>query len=635
MIKILAIDDQKDNLIIIKAVISNNIPNCLVLTALSGQEGIEIAKRENPDTILLDIIMPDMDGYETCKILKESELTQHIPVIMITAIRTDSESRTKGLNLGADAFLSKPIDSIEFTAQVNVMLRIKEAEDQLRQEKVVLEELVKERTFELAESEKKYKALYEFAPLPYQSLNEDGSFKDVNPAWLNTLGYTREEVIGKNYADFLPPIYKKHFEKNFPVFKKQGYINDVQFKIIHKNGSLIDISLQGRISYHPNGNFKHSYCVFQDITEKILATENLKKSEERFSQVSENLQEWIWEVDKQGLYTYSSENIYDLIGYTKDEIIGKKHFYDLFLADDKESIKKVAFDAFENHQSFKNLINCNISKNGDPVWLSSSGVPILDEQNKLKGYRGADINISQRVLAEKENKKLSTAVDQSPSVIVITNLEGVIEYVNPKFTQLTGFTLEEAKGSYTNILKAGEFENDVYHELWKTITAGNEWHGIFHNKKKNGELFWESAAISPIFDQNGKISNYLKVAEDITEKKLAEEELQRSENKFKSLMQQSPFVVEIYNLDGLQISVNKAYEELWGFPAEHTVNKFNVLQSKEVKNTGLIDYINRAYNGESVRVPEYSFDSSGKTEADGPGRNRWLSTNIYPLKGAA
>ena len=129
MKKILIVDDQKDNLISIKALLKSYISGCKVITALSGQEGIDVAGKEQPDCILMDIIMPKMDGYETCQNLKEAESTKHIPVIMLTAIKTDVESRVRGLNVGADAFLSKPIEPLELSAQVNVMFRIKEAED--------------------------------------------------------------------------------------------------------------------------------------------------------------------------------------------------------------------------------------------------------------------------------------------------------------------------------------------------------------------------------------------------------------------------------------------------------------------------------------------------------------------------
>ncbi|NOY97530.1 MAG: response regulator, partial [Chlorobi bacterium] len=161
MKKILAIDDQKDNLVVIKAVIKNHIPGCEVLTALSGREGIKIARKEQPDTILLDIIMPGMDGYETCKRLKADELTKHIPILMLTAVKTDIKSKIKGLDTGADAFFTKPIDAVELTAQLNVMLRIKEAEDKLQAEKELLDEKVIKKTKELKESEEYFRTLIE------------------------------------------------------------------------------------------------------------------------------------------------------------------------------------------------------------------------------------------------------------------------------------------------------------------------------------------------------------------------------------------------------------------------------------------------------------------------------------------
>ena len=133
-------------------------------------------------------------------------------------------------------------------------------------------------------------------------------------------------------------------------------------------------------------------------------------------------------------------------------------------------------------------------------------------------------------------------------------------------------------------------------------------------------------------EENGEVVRVIGNIMDITERKQAEDALIESEEQFKLVMRQSPNVFELYDLDGLQIEVNKAYEKLWGFPASHTVNKFNVLESKEVVETGLISSIQKAYAGESVDVGEYQFDSTGATEADGPGRARWLKTIIYPLK---
>ena len=149
MHKILAIDDKMDNLVTLSALLKNLMPDCAMITALSGMEGIEKAGSELPDAILLDVKMPDMDGFETCRRLMSDERTKHIPVIMITAIKTDPGSRIKGLDIGANSFLAKPIDEAELISQVKVALRIKKAEDALREERDSLELVVEERTASL------------------------------------------------------------------------------------------------------------------------------------------------------------------------------------------------------------------------------------------------------------------------------------------------------------------------------------------------------------------------------------------------------------------------------------------------------------------------------------------------------
>jgi len=131
-------------------------------------------------------------------------------------------------------------------------------------------------------------------------------------------------------------------------------------------------------------------------------------------------------------------------------------------------------------------------------------------------------DITERKKAEEEIHKLSVAVKQSPASIVITDTDGNITYVNPRFTQLTGYSFEEAKGQNPHILKSGEKPPEEYKQLWQTITSGKEWRGEFHNKKKNGQLYWELASISPITNPQGQITHFLAVKEDITELKLAE-----------------------------------------------------------------------------------------------------------------
>ncbi len=132
MRKILVIDDRKSNLTSIRAILEDAIPNCQVVAAHSGKEGIKLARQEHPDVILLDVVMPEMDGYEVCKRLKTNEKTRNIHVILISAYETDSKNKVKGFSAGADAFLIRPIEKAELAAQITSMLRISNTEQQLK-----------------------------------------------------------------------------------------------------------------------------------------------------------------------------------------------------------------------------------------------------------------------------------------------------------------------------------------------------------------------------------------------------------------------------------------------------------------------------------------------------------------------
>jgi two-component system, cell cycle sensor histidine kinase and response regulator CckA len=145
-------------------------------------------------------------------------------------------------------------------------------------------------------------------------------------------------------------------------------------------------------------------------------------------------------------------------------------------------------------------------------------------------------NSRERKRAEKELRKLSRAIEQSASTIIITDAQGYIEYANPRFTETSGYSLAEALGQHTRILKSGHTSREEYQRLWETITEGKEWRGEFQNKKKNNELYWESASISPIKKPDGVITHFVAVKEDITERKRAERALEESEAKTRSIL---------------------------------------------------------------------------------------------------
>jgi PAS domain S-box-containing protein len=169
---------------------------------------------------------------------------------------------------------------------------------------------------------------------------------------------------------------------------------------------------------------------------------------------------------------------------------------------------------------------------------------------------------------------LSFALEQSANVILITDLNGNIEYVNPAFTHTTGYTKEEAIGRNPRILKSGYQSPVFYKQLWETITNGHQWHGEFQNINKKGELFWETATITPVKNHDGKIIRYIAIKEDITGKKQTEEALKQSEEKYRSLIVNIPGIIYRCKNDSqwTMIFISNVVEDVTGYKAEEIIN---------------------------------------------------------------
>ncbi|MCK4638563.1 MAG: response regulator, partial [Bacteroidales bacterium] len=259
MKKILAIDDKKLNLKLIKSTLNYHIPDCHVLIAQSGEEGIKIAKEELPDTILLDIYMPEMDGFEVCKILKEDKITRHIPIILNSAIVNDSESIIKGLNIGADAFITKPINPAELSAQVKVMLRIKQAEDNL-----------------IKQSEK-YRIMTETLPDAVTTINLKGEITYVSPRTLEIFGFdNHSEIIGRNAIRALVPEQRDTARKAMAVVLKEGMIKDVEFRFIKNDETEFTGELSASLIKNDKGEPIEFIIITKNITDrKIVENEIL------------------------------------------------------------------------------------------------------------------------------------------------------------------------------------------------------------------------------------------------------------------------------------------------------------------------------------------------------------------------
>jgi len=258
--------------------------------------------------------------------------------------------------------------------------------------------------------------------------------------------------------------------------------------------------------------------VFVFLQLNMIASEKVKFSEKTFRTIFDGAPEGVFVFDTMEHRMFSvNKFMVSLLGYEEKDFL--KLSYEDLLAPGQVDVNKNIQRVLKEGYVF---VPERIYKKKDGTYITVEAMATPLEYYGRKAILVFVRDITQRRQFEEKIRQLSRAVEQSPSTVAITDLEGNLEYVNPKFTQLTGYTLDEVKGKNPRVLKSGDKGSEVYKNLWETIVAGNEWRGEFLNKKKNGEVYWEYASISPIRDAVGKTTHYIKVAEDVTERKRLE-----------------------------------------------------------------------------------------------------------------
>lgn len=255
------------------------------------------------------------------------------------------------------------------------------------------------------------------------------------------------------------------------------------------------------------------------------AFELQRANELRFRDTLQEIQLAALTLAPSGEILFCNNYLLQLLRKKRTEVIGKNWFEHFApQGEEQESLRHLLqgesnSDGSTYHES--NIVDFR----GEQRLIAWTSTTALNDHQQIESVTCIGQDVTEQNQTREELAKLARAAEQSPAVIMITNLTGEIEYVNPKFTQLTGYSINDVLGRNPRILKSGETSQKEYRKLWQTISSGHEWRGILHNRKKNGDLYWESALISPIRNEEGKITHFLSVKEDITARKRLEEEI--------------------------------------------------------------------------------------------------------------
>ena len=471
---ILLVDDHPTNLHLLEALLERQYRT---ENAKDGQSALEFVKSQKPDLMLLDVMMPEMDGFEVCKRLQADPETRDIPVIFLTA-RAEGEDVTKGFEVGAVDYVIKPFRREELLARVKNHIKLKQAETFLKQG--------------LAEA---------------QHIAHMGSWVwDVQE---NTLTWSDEiyRIFGLNSEDI---------ELTYEVF----------LDFVHPDDRTFVIQSTSKALYHQQPYSLDHRIMLPDGSERVVHEEG-----------------------------------------------------------------KVSFD-----------------QTGTPVRML-----------------GTIQDVTERKRVEAELRKLSMAIEESINIVFITDADGCIEYVNPMFERVTGYARVEVVGQTPGILSSGEIPKDKYRDLWAQIMEGKTWQGEFKNKKKSGGFYWVKGVISPIKNEGGDITHFLAIQEDISERKLVEQQARylSTHDSITGLLNRERFIEKLSKLvqaksrgslilmdvDGIKL-INEAYGHNM---ADEILKRMGELIHGMVDR----DIDRRKYILGRLGEDEFALALSGKTGQDG------------------
>jgi PAS domain S-box-containing protein len=522
--KILLLEDNSSDADLTMRGIRVTLPDCRIEHASTlKQARLFLDSDVSFDIALLDINLPDGNGLEFLMEIRLQEL--NFPVIMLTG-SGDEDAAVTALKAGADDYIVKRSGYI---SQLPYLINL--AIDNFKKNDLYKSEVIPVLYIDHypADIDLTIRHFAQYAPNIHidaiVTAEEALSKLELEPVKYKVI-LIDYHLQGMNALELIKTIRQEE-KLLIPIILITGQGNEELAVQALRLGANDYLTKSDKYLFRLTSVIINSY----QHGELKRKQEALSESESKYRLLADNSGDVIFILDMDLNYSYVSPAIKVLRGFEPEEAIKQKISEVLTPASYQKAVKVLSEIISENLNSSGNSVLQKtielemIRKDKTTVWTEVKASLITDKKDNPAGILGVTRDISERKSIMDKLRKLSRAVEQSPSLIAITDTNGDIEYVNPKFTETTGYSLQEVLGKNPRFLKSGYTSEAEYKNLWNTIVSGFDWNGEFHNKRKDGSLYWEDASITPIKTQDGKTTHYLAVKSDITEKKKMIDEL--------------------------------------------------------------------------------------------------------------
>jgi PAS domain S-box-containing protein len=521
--RILILEDNPTDADLCSRAISSNIAECSIDLAPTLSKARELINSGiHYDLALLDMNLPDGNGLEMLTEIREKKLDT---AVVIFTDQGNEELAVSALIAGADDYMAKKQG---FIANLPYIINLTISGFRYNQ---------KQRT-----------EIINVIYIEHNSIDADLTLRHIKKYMPNVrveIRSTAEEALklltvseGKKYIGnyhLMMMDYRLPGMSAFDFIKiiRQELMIEIPIIIVTGQGNeeiavqALKLGANNYLTKNENYLFKLQSLIKNAHQQYELTRKQneLTASESKYRLLAENSGDVIFTLDKEMNFTYISPAVKQLRGYDPEEVISQQ--ISEFMTPESFELAAGAIDEYlicfsesRYELPLERTLELELTrKDGTTVWAEVKASLLKDDSGQISGIIGVSRDISERRAATEELRKLSRAVEQSPESIIITNTMGDIEFCNPAVLHITGYSKEEVIGRNPRIFASGNTTNQEYKEIWDTISSGKIWEGELLNKKKNGELYWEAASISPVSDNSGKITHYLAIKKDITDHK--------------------------------------------------------------------------------------------------------------------
>ncbi|MCG8426392.1 MAG: PAS domain S-box protein, partial [Chromatiales bacterium] len=380
----------------------------------------------------------------------------------------------------------------------------------------IIHDITEQRAAEkaLAKSEKRHRYIIDNTPTGFWLISAEKKTESVNRALCEMIGYQPEEMAGKLPYEFVD-------EKNAAIFRHQISLTSIvphrnyEITLRHKQGYNVPTHFNATTMYDDDGVYQGSFAFVIDLTQLKQAEAARRQSDKVMQTAFNHAVNGMTMTNTDGSFFRVNPAFCSMLGYSEEELLTLS-VADITHPDDLESSMKGIRRMLSGEIPSLYLEKRFLRKDGDIVWGAVNAAVIRDEQKRPINSIAQIEDITERRKAAETIEKLSRAVEHSGNSVMITDTDGVIEYVNPQFIRVTGYNIDEAIGKTPALMKSGHNHDDIYAKLWSTIQSGSEWRGELLNRNKDGSLYWTLLSISPIKNDLGEITHFIGVSEDIT-----------------------------------------------------------------------------------------------------------------------